>query len=76
MRVNIHDLVLYVISVFTRRIGRGIGKTRLMKLLFLIDYYAVKVLGGRLRILRGLSGFMAHFLGEYLMYLIFLRMKD
>lgn len=46
--IHLRDLLLYIISVYSRIKGRGIGRTKLMKLVFLIDYHAIKELGSKI----------------------------
>ncbi len=38
---SLRELILYVIKLHMKYASRGLGRTKLMKILFLIDYYAL-----------------------------------
>ncbi len=48
MPVSLDNLMIYIIREYTRRTYKGIGRTKLMKLLFLIDYHAFKEKGKKI----------------------------
>jgi uncharacterized phage-associated protein len=45
---SLHNIALYTIASYCKRVGRGVGRFRLMELLFLADYLSLKRLGRKL----------------------------
>jgi hypothetical protein len=42
---SLHSIALYAVARCCKRVGRGVGRFRLMELLFLADYLSLKRLG-------------------------------